>query len=240
MFLRKLIKTTFNRGNVCVTGLRGTGKDMLFSNVVSRRKQPYVSNIDYGGEFYQLDFNKIDCGKNTYKNLIDNDIKYYEYPYPLGSDIYISDVGIYLPSHYCNELNKLYPYLPTYQALSRQVSHNNVHINVQNLNRCWDKIREQSDIYIRCRRCIYIFGLVIQLITIYDKYQSCVDRVKPCRINVPLFATKEVKQNARMYLEKFYNSYGSVSNRILFYVNKSKYDTYYFEKLFKGGKKNEK
>ena len=33
----------FKRGNVCVTGLRGTGKDLLMSNVVVRRKKPYIS-----------------------------------------------------------------------------------------------------------------------------------------------------------------------------------------------------
>ena len=122
-----------------------------------------------------------------------------------------------------------------YFALSRQVSHNNVHINVQNLNRAWDKIREQSDIYIRCRSCVVLFGkIVIQRITIYDIYQSCLDGVEPCKIGVPLLAKREVKQNAELYLDKFRNSYGSIKNRMLIYFNKSSFDAYYFEKLFLG------
>lgn len=238
----KRVVQLFRKGNVCVCGLRGTGKDVLMGNVIARRKEKYVSNMDYTQDEQRqiLDFSKLDIGQNTYKNLIEGNVNYYEYPYEIGSDVYVSDAGIYMPAHYCNELNKLYPYLPTYFALSRQVSHNNFHINVQHLPRAWDKIREQSDLYIRCRYCYVIFGVVIQGITLYDKYQSCADRVKPCVIRVPFMAKKEVKLQARMYIDKFRNTYGSISNRFLIYRNRSKHDTYYFEKLFKGGKmKNE-
>ncbi len=244
MFFFKIIQM-FQKGNVCVCGLRGTGKDVLTGNVIARRMRPYVSNLDYTkGDLYQkLDFDKIDVGRNTWENLLKGEPNYYEFPYESGSDIYISDVGIYLPSQYCGELNKRYPYLPTYMALSRQVSHNNFHINVQSLNRAWDKIREQSDTYIRCRwvfKPLAKIGIIFQKVTIYDKYQSCVDRVEPCRITVPLLASSEAKMNARLYLDKFYNSYGSVKSRYLLYINRSSHDTYYFEKLFKGGRRIEK
>ena len=261
MSIRKIIKL-FEDGNVCVCGPKGTGKDLLFGNVIARRKGTYVSNLDYtnGDRFIRLDFNDIDCGGNTYKNLIENNIKYYEFPHPKGSDIYISDAGVYLPAQYCNELNKLYPHLPLYFALCRQLSRNAVHINTQHLSRPWDKIREQSaDTYIRCRHCTVIFGpliqklkdkhfwkwldkiplLVIQRVTLYDKYQSALDRVKPCRVTVPFFAKKEVKMNVRMYIDKFANTYGMVRNSTMLYWNKSKHDTFFFEKLFKQGVKNE-
>lgn len=237
MTIRKVVKL-FKSGNVCVTGLRGTGKDVLFGNVIARRKEPYVSNLNYTEDerYHELNFNNLDCGRNDYRNLVNGNINYYKYPYPIGSDVYISDAGIYLPSQYCNELNRDYKYLPTYFALSRQVSHNNVHCNVQNINRLWDKAKEQSDIYIRCRKCIVLFGkVVIQVVTFYDKLQSCVDRVEPCKISVPLMASKEVKQNAEMYVDKFRNTYGTIKTRLLIYWNKSSHDTYYFEKLFEGG-----
>lgn len=259
MKFKKIIRM-FETGNVCVCGLRGTGKDVLTGNVIARRKQPYVSNLDYTMDDNRqiLDFDKINVGKNTYKELISGDVNYYVFPYKSGSDIYISDAGIYLPAQYCNELNRDYKYLPTYFALSRQVSHNNVHVNVQHLGRVWDKVREQSDIYIRCRFCWVVFGrlmlkikskhknwkrldkiplLVVQKVTLYDKYQSALDRVSPCRISVPFLAKREVKQNAELYLDKFYNTYGSVKNKLLIYWNRSKHDTFYFEKLFSEGKK---
>lgn len=230
-------KKLFKSGNVCVTGLRGKGKDLLTANVICRRKEPYISNIDYGGNYIPLNFDDIDCGKNTYDDFIKGSVKSYTFPYPEGADVYISDGGIYLPSQYCNELNKKYPYLATYQALSRQVSGNNVHFNTQNLNRMWDKVREQSDIYITCNKCLYIRGFVLQVITVYDKYQSCVDRVKPPLVRVPFF-NAQAKMQARVYLDNFENVHGSIKRYILFYKNKSSYDTRHFKKLL-GGEMNE-
>lgn len=250
----KAVMKMYRNGNVSVCGLRGTGKDMLQGNVIVRRGEPYVSNINYTGDkltkkkyngvrvkMYQpLDFDKIDCGKNNFVNFIEGKVNPYHFPYIEGSDVYLSDAGIYLPSQEFSAINKRYPYIATYCALSRQLSvDGNCHSNSQNLERVYDKWREQSDIYIRCRKCKVLFGkLVIQKITIYDKYQSCLDRVEPCRIRVPTFASKEVKLNAKMYLDKFYNSYGSIKNRRLIYINKSCYDTYYFKKLL-GGDKSE-
>lgn len=235
MLFRKVIKL-FKNGNVCVTGLRGTGKDLLFGNVIARRKKAYVSNMDYGGrKYFPVNFDKLNCGGNVYDNFINGDIRFYRWEYPLGADVYISDAGIYFPSQYCSQLNNKYGSIATYQALSRQVSKNNFHVNTQNLNRVWDKIREQSDTYIRCRKCIYIFGFVFQWITIYDKAQSCIDRVKPCKISAPFF-NKQARMMALTYKENFYNSHGKVENKFLFYWNKSKHDTYRFRELMERGR----
>ena len=226
MRFKRIIKY-FMQGNVCVTGLRGTGKDLLMGNVIARRKKNYISNLNYGGDFTPLILSELDI-KNKYSNFINNQINPYFYPYLLGSDIYISDCGVYLPSQYNNLLNRDFEGLISFQALSRQIAQCNVHINAQNLNRVWDKLREQSDIYIRCVRCIYILGFVIQSVVIYDKYESCINRVEPCRIHVPLFANKLVKQNARLHIDSFHNSHGSVKRALLIYKNKSKHDTLYF------------
>lgn len=232
-FKRGIVKL-FKHSNVCVTGLVGTGKDMLIANVVCRRDEPYISNIDYGGYFAPFDFKKLDVGGNTYKDFIEGTLSHYEFPYSRGSDIYLSDVGVYLPAQYCNELNRDYKHISTYMALHRQLSRNRFHLNVQNLNRAYDKLREMSDVYILCRRCIYIpiLRLVFQQITIYDKYDSCVARIKPCRVSG--FSLNPVaRAQADTYRDNFFNTHGSVKNRILIYFNRSKYDTYYFEKLLK-------
>lgn len=226
----KSIVRLFNKGNVCVTGLRGTGKDVLFGNVIARRGEPYISNLDYGGDYYQVDLTKLNCGGNVYSNFISGDVHKYDYPYPVGADVYLSDAGIYFPSQYQGELCKRYGSMATHQALTRQVSKNNFHINTQNLNRCWDKIREQSDTYIRCRWCKVIFGIVFQGITLYDKAESCQSRVRPCRVRVPLF-NKEAQTQAQIYRDTFYNQHGEVKNKLLIYRNKSKHDTLYFGRL---------
>lgn len=240
MKFKRIVKM-FEQGNVCVTGLRGTGKDLLTANVIVRRKKPYVSNMDYGGFYAPFDLAKIDLGKNDYRNFLSGDLNHYEFAYARGSDIYLSDVGVYFPSQYCSELNRDYKYVPGYMALCRQVSHNNFHINVQNLNRAWDKIREQSEIYIRCRRCIYIpiINVVFQQITIYDKYESCVNRVSPCR--VPMFSfNPAARAQIDTYRDNFFNTHGTVKNHILLYRNRSSYDTYHFEKLLKEAPVREK
>lgn len=220
----------FERGSVCVTGQRGSGKDLLIANVVVRRGEAYASNVNYGGDFSTLDLSALDCGKNTYDDFIKGTLKPYKHPYKRGADIYISDIGVYLPSQYCNELNKKYPYLPTYFALSRQVSGNNVHFNVQNLNRAWDKIREQSETYLKCNWCKVICGIVLQSVTIYDKAQSCQDRVRPCRVTQPLLCSGELRTQIDIYRDSFYNKHGTVKNKLLIYRNKSTYDTLIFEK----------
>lgn len=94
MRFKKVIKL-FEKGNVCVCGLRGRGKDLLMSNVVVRRRLPYVCNIDYGGERYPFSYLDLDCGSNTYQNFIRGSVNYYRYPFPDGTDVYLSDAGIY-------------------------------------------------------------------------------------------------------------------------------------------------
>lgn len=247
MGLNKIIKE-FEKGNVCVVGLRGCGKDMLFANVIARRKQPYISNTDYhcdNSPYIKLKFDKLNI-KNNYKNFIADDIVPYDYPYPQNCDIYIADCGVYLPSQYCNNLNNLFPEFPSFYALSRHIANNNVHFNVQNLNRVWDKLREQSDTYIMANYCKVLKcrlpllsrlfnGLVIQKVTCYEKYQSAVDRVEPYRaVKIPMFASKEMKAQLQRTDEearrRYREVYGKVKSRLLIYKNKSKYDT----RLFKG------
>lgn len=238
MGLRKIINM-FRDGNVCVTGLRGRGKDMLIANVVVRRKLPYISNVDYGGEYHPLNLDKLDCGKNTYKQFISGCVNYYKYPYSDQTDVYISDVGIYFPSQFCNELNKQYPYMPVFQALTRQLGSCNFHINVQNLNRAWDKIREQSDCYIMCLRCIVIFGMVFQVVRIYDKYESCVNRVKPFSVSVPLIGSGNTRYQVRLQRASYEANYGMIKNMILIYKNKSNYNTRFFKDMLENGRKED-
>lgn len=79
----------------------------------------------------------------------------------------------------------------------------------------------------------------MQEVIIYDKYDSCVNRVKPCLIQRPnlLTSLKGDALQKEMYVDNFENQHGSVKRYWLVYINKSKHDTYYFEKLLKEGKK---
>lgn len=236
MRLRKIIRL-FENGNVCVTGLRGRGKDMLIANVVVRRNKPYISNVNYDPDNHiNFDPTEFHMGRNGYKNFIEGRLNRYIYPYEDGIDIYISDAGVYYPSQYCNELNREYPYIPTFCALSRQLGACNVHFNVQNLNRMWDKYRELSDTYIACNWCKVFFGrIVIQKVTLYDLYDSCVRRVKPYIPVCGVFAPRESKNLDLMERRRFEQNNGLVKSCILVYLNRSTYDTRVFKRMLEEG-----
>lgn len=241
MAMRKIIKM-FEEGNVCVVGLRGKGKDMLIANVVMRRKLPYVSNMDYGGVRYALRFSDFECGGNSYKEFIAGELNFYEFPFPDFTDVYIGDAGVYLPSQYCNLLNRDYGHFATYMALSRQLGESNTHFNVQNLNRCWDKVREQSDQYIMCnglfKPFLKWFGIVIQRVIIYETYDSAVKRVPPFRLPKPWFSPDRRFQ-WKVQKQNYDIAYGSIKRRLLIYRNKSNYDTRVFKEMLLNGKKQE-
>lgn len=237
MRFSKIIKL-FEEGNVCVTGLRGRGKDMLMANVVVRRNLPYISNTDYGGDHRPLIMRELDCGRNTYRNFINGDLRYYKFPHPDGTDVYIGDAGVYFPSQYCNELNKEYPYIATYSALSRHTSLANVHCNIQNLNRCYDKIREMNDTFILCRGMIYLWGFVFQVIRIYEDPESCKKRIKPFPVPVPIFASAQTKYNVKLQRAMYEANHGIIKNGLLIYRNKSHYNTRIFRDMLANGRRD--
>lgn len=98
------------------------------------------------------------------------------------------------------------------------------------------------DIYIYCHWSIYIKGLVIQKVTIYDKASSCQDRVQTPRFPMPLslIPSREAEMNKQIYLDKFRNTYGRTDTKYLVYFNKAHYDTHHFRKLLMEGKKYDK
>lgn len=171
--MRRVLKL-YKENSVSVCGKKGRGKDILQANVIARRKcRYYISNIDYkvkGSNWISLNLKKLRVG-NTYDDFLSQP-KLYIYPYPDGTDIYLSDCGIYFPAQYCNELNRKYADIPVFMALSRQLGKCAVHQNAQALNRVWDKIREQSDTYITCLWCKVICGFVFQKIRVHEKYES--------------------------------------------------------------------
>lgn len=228
--IKEIIKL-FRAGNVCVCGLRGRGKDMLMANVAVRRDLPYVSNTDYGGDHIPFEPLLLDCGGNTYLNFLTGKLQHYDFPYEDGTDIYVSDAGVYFPAQYCKELNREYGYISTYVALSRQLGESNFHFNVQNLNRVWDKIREQSDIYVMCNWCRVLFGkLVFQKVTVYEQYDSAVARIPPYR-PPKVRLNSDRKLNIEMEKQRYRTAHGEIKQYRLIYVNRSNYDTRIFKKL---------
>ena len=236
----KNVVKLFKAHSVSVSGVKGSGKDILMSNVVARRRGYYIGNIDYQtrARFVHLNFSKLRVG-NSYKNFLDGSVKEYVYPYPDGTDIYISDCGIYFPAQYCNELNRDYKDLPVFLALSRQLGDCRVHTNAQYLGRVWDKIREQSDVYIVCQNCRVFGRLVVQKIRIFERYESALQNAIPFRVPMPIFGNSMARNQWKLAKANYEQSNGKIRERTLIYFNKSKYDTRAFREILEQGEKND-
>lgn len=228
---KKLIIKAFKTGNVIVTGLKGTGKDIVFQNVIRTRRAQYVSNTDYGGKYLQFDKKYISTGGNKFTDFTNGTLKKYIYPLEDGTDIYLADAGVYFPSQYCNELNKMYSETPLFMALSRHLGDCSVHINVQNLNRLWDKIREMSDTFIRCRRTrVYFKKIAVTKLTMYDNADSCLERREP----FPFFITN--KKEVRMRKAEYKAKYGDIRKMTLITIlPKKHYNTRVFKTMLENG-----
>lgn len=222
----------FKSGNCIVYGKKGHGKDLLFNAVINARNELAYSNIQFNRDLVQIksikDFN---VEPNTFLNMIENDVKIIPKTIKEGTDMYISDGGIYLPSQYQGILVKKYPSLPIFYALSRHLAEMSIHINAQALNRIWDKLREQADTYFRCVRSyktLFRKSIITEII-IYDTYDSALAALQPYESRI--FKSNEEKAE----LLKFKAKNGNIERVYIKQKIKScKYDTRHFHSVFYG------
>lgn len=170
----------FSRCNVMVFGKKGTGKDLIFQKVInSRKNKPYLSNIDYGGNYRNIKVGDLRTG-NTYDNFIKNEINIHtKIEENEGVDAFLSDCGIILPSQYDSSLHKTFPEFSSYYALSRHLYKSNVHANTQALSRVWKALREQADYYVNTKRTFKLFGFLVTEVISYDNYHSAENNITP-------------------------------------------------------------
>lgn len=216
----------FKKGNMIVYGNKGKGKDLVFQKIIEWRKnENYLSNLNYGYNYENIKLKDIDVG-NTHHNFIHEELKVVEKQPFECKDIYISDTGVYLPSQHDSTLHKVYPTFPIYYMLSRQLTSNNIHTNVQNIEREWKALRELGDGFIWCKKTIKIFGYLVTFCNYYDRYQTACNKILPIK--------KPKLTEGRTEYEQFYATNGTI--REFFVINRIKnikYDTRAFhEKLY--------
>lgn len=183
------IANKFSSCNVITYGKKGTGKDVIHNMVIKIRNDFHYSNIEYVPfnvkcPWLQTDvkpLNFLTVAPNTYDKFLTGDVEIIRKTFTERKDYYLSDGGIYLPSQYDNMLSKLFPSLPILYALPRHLANFNIHVNVQNLNRLWIKLREQADWYICCLKTVNL-GLWLYTKTIhYENYDDALNRIKPIK-----------------------------------------------------------
>lgn len=215
----------FNKGNVIVAGKKGKGKDLLFQYVINNRKKHYYSNIDYGNNYHNVKLKDVSTDLNNYETIVNDKIVKTPHKFLESTDIYISDIGIFLPSYMDSKLYKEFPSMPILYALSRHLYNSNIHCNTQNIERGWKALREQADTYIIVRSTTHIFNLFITRFTLYDKYESAKQNLLPLKKRM---INKESKANYDLYNAQN----GLIKNMyIIQFKRHLHYDTRAFEKM---------
>lgn len=201
---KAFILDKFINGNIIVAGKKGKGKDLFFNYVINARKARCRSNIQFNDKLCiktDLDYLtlKNENGKQLqYSDFLDGKFEPIEKNIEEAVDYYISDGGVFLPSQFQAELCKKYPSLPITYALSRHLGKMNIHANTQNLNRLWDKLREQADGYFILRKSIKLPFFMLQKMTYYDDYNRALSNLRPFHSN-RLLSSKENKALAENF-----------------------------------------
>lgn len=225
------IRRIQKKNNVIVFGHKGKGKDLIFQWFINKRKEPYYSNANYGGEWRREQLTNLSV-ENDYNDFINGTIKTAKKDENReGIDTYISDGGVYLPSTHDTALHKRYKGMPIFYALSRHLYNANVHVNVQNIERLWKALREQADYYIKAEGVLKLpFFLIIRGCA-YENYQDALQNLKPLRKRLL------DKNESKTHLEIANSSRGKIT-RFFIILPKSKiyYDTREFHKVIFGEK----
>jgi len=229
LFIKNIVDN-FKHCNVIVFGKKGSGKDLVFQWVIyKRKKEHYYANLDYGYNGSNTLLKEVSVYPNTYDTIVSNEIIKTEHKFKEKSDIYISDIGIFLPSYMDSTLYKKFPSMPIFYALSRHLYANNVHCNTQNLERCWKALREQADFYVWARKTLRLFGYLIIKVNTYDKYESAKARLEPLKAR---FFNKYSKSEVDLYNAQN----GDIrSGHIILKIKSIKYDTRAFENILLKG-----
>ncbi|MBO5870017.1 MAG: hypothetical protein J6Q89_04635 [Clostridia bacterium] len=233
---KAFILEKFIKGNIIVAGKKGKGKDLFFNYVINARKSKCRSNIQFNPNLCEktdLDYLtlKDENGKQLeYSDFLNGKFKPIKKDIDECVDYYISDGGVFLPSQFQAELCKKYPSLPITYALSRHLARMNIHANTQNLNRLWDKLREQADGYFIMRKSINLGLFFLQKTTYYDDYHRALSNLRPFHSN-RLLSSKENKALA----ENFRAQNGLIMDLWIIQPNKRiAYDTREFHKQIYG------
>lgn len=221
----------FKHCNVIVAGKKGSGKDLLFQGIINKRKDFYYSNISYGGKHKIITLQEVAVNPNTYLTMVKNEIVKSPHLFKEKKDIYLSDIGNFLPSYMDSKLYQLFPSMPLFYSLSRHLYANNVHCNTQNIERGWKALREQADFYIQVKRTYKIFGLLITKYYSYDRYDSAVKNLLPVK-------TRLLNKYSKAEVDLYNAQNGDIRKGYFFQrIRKIKYDTRAFEKILLKGRR---
>lgn len=220
----------------------------------------YLSTIDYGYgcRIVSVDeftlFNKKTNKVLTYQDFIDNvPIRCKKLPLYEGLDLILPEAQLYLPNTEFNILDKKYPWLPVFIALSRHLYNMNILINSQEYVRPWVKIRGQQDFYVRAL-CTIGSGRFMRIISPYlpimrnylivkvrtfEEQKSAENNMLPFEAKGALNEiTKGAYITSGQATKEVYEASNGVIRNVYLFVKKKDivYDSRYFHKVIFGSK----
>lgn len=216
----------------------------------------YLSTISYGYGCRIVTVNEFRLFKDS---TLKEEITHHDFV--MGSDIFqkknksfegkmliIPEAQIYFPASMYNVLVKKYPSFPIFVATSGHAYDMNIIINAQVMGHVWDKIRDQSDIYIRSISSFpkkdtiikkyhdyipFIRHKIFTTLIVYDKYESAEKQVLPFNPKLGIKDRALIKSEK----EKYRVENGSIK-LLRTYINKKdiQYDTRHFHEVIFGYK----
>lgn len=202
----------FDGRNILAFGPKGTGKDLLFSHVIALRNEHHYSLVPYNKKTEVIKVEDLNLGENNFKDMVKGVYHKIEPRFNQGEDVFLPELGMFLPCQYNGTLNELYPSFPIFYAGSRHYYEMSIHGNSQALSRPWDKIREQADGYIRTLGVVHEYDVLKIHLIYYARYNDASNMVLPIKdtlengsvsghiITVP---KREVKYDSK-YLRSFF------------------------------------
>lgn len=225
LYNHNFLYDVFSKNSVIVFGYKGKGKDLIFQKIINmrvRKKKMYASNIDYtnGKNFLKTNLKALSVEPNTFEHFLHDSILTIEKNNDLeGTDVFISDAGIYLPSHEDARISKIYRSLPIFYALSRHLYNMNIHTNTQIFTRLWVKLREQAGGFVRALKTFKLGPFLFTKVRYYSEVQSAENNVLP-------FAKSFFNNFNKGLYEEFVAKHGLVKDFYIVQLCKNvKYDT---------------
>ena len=173
-----------SQDSLIVFGKKGKGKTLLFSYMARQasKKGGYASTFDLCQPNQTLiSMDEVNVSPNTWENVLNGNVQKVAKKDLEGKPIFLDDAGIYLPNFADNLLKRKYASMPIAFAVWRHLYNAPIHINSQDVQRCWKVIREQADGFLKARRVIRLGPIFILNCTYFTNIESAMADLCPIR-----------------------------------------------------------
>ena len=224
----RLLKSVRKKGlSTIVFGNKGKGKSLLFSYMAQHEKEGYLSNVRFDDRAIPVEVKEISVSPNDWEKALEGDfVTIPKNDQWEGKPVYLDDCAVYLPNFADNVLKKSYGSLPLAYAVWRHLYDAPIHLNCQTLGRTWKLLREQADVYIKCRGVLKLPFFCVVKFTYYDNYQSAEQSLLP-------MASRWLNSVNKGHKDQFTATHGTIKNAfVLVRKKKIEYDTRYFRQRF--------